>query len=220
MENKKIKDIKGSHKNPRKITEKMFNLLGETMKEYGDLSGIVVNIRTNEVVGGNQRTAFFKQNEDEIEIHITEAFTTPTPQGTVSIGYVEFQGEKFAYREVDWDEQKADRANIVANKVGGFWDNDMLANEFYIEDLKAAGFEDFELGFFDDEIKIDTNDNLTKTMDSYLDGSIKQIVLYYKNEEYNVLIPKLEKLVIEMGVENYSELFNKLLEEHENNPSF
>lgn len=219
MENKNISSIKGSHKNPRKITEKMFTLLGETIKEYGDLSGIVVNIKTNEVVGGNQRTAFFKQHEKECSISVIERFKTPTPQGTVATGYVTFQGEKFAYREVDWDEKKVDRANIIANKVGGFWDNDMLANEFDIEDLKMAGFEDFELGFFDDEIETDNADDLTKTMDSYLDGSIKQIVLYFKNEEYAELIPRLENLVKEMELENYSDLFIKLLDEHDENNS-
>lgn len=216
MENKSISTIKGSSKNPRKITEKMFTLLGETIKEYGDLSGIVVNVRTGEVVGGNQRTAFFKQNEKDCSVSVIERFKAPTKQGTVATGYVEFQGEKFAYREVDWDEKKVDRANIIANKVGGFWDTDMLANQFDIEDLKMGGFEDFELGFFDDEIETDNADDLTKTMDSYLDGSIKQIVLYFKNEEYAELIPRLENLVKEMGFDNYSDLFLQLLNEHEN----
>lgn len=219
MESKKISDIQGSKKNPRKITEKMFTLLGETIKEYGDLSGIVVNVKTNEVVGGNQRTAFFKQNEKDCSVSIVERFKTPTKQGTVATGYVEFQGEKFAYREVDWDEKKVDRANIIANKVGGFWDNDMLANQFDIEDLKMAGFEDFELGFFNDEIEMDNNDSLTKTMDSYLDGSIKQIVLYFKNDEYAELIPRLENHVKELGFENYSDLFIKLLDVYENSTS-
>lgn len=217
MENKQISDIKGYKKNPRKITEKMFNLLGETIREFGDLSGIVVNTRTGEAVGGNQRTAFFKQNPEECKIVITEHFKVPTKQGTVAVGYVQFNDEKFSYREVDWDTQKSDRANIVANKAGGFWDNDVLANEFDIEDLKFGGFEDFELGFFKDNIEVDTNDALTKTMDSYLDGSIKQVVLYFKNEDYAVLIPRLEALAEEMEVDNYSELFVKLLDNYESN---
>lgn len=219
MENKesKISDIKGYKKNPRKITEKMFNLLGETIKEFGDLSGIVVNVRTGEVVGGNQRTQFFKNDFENVASITKTKLPKPTEQGTVAYGYVEYKGEKFNYREVDWDEKKADRANIVANKVGGFWDNDILANQFDMEELLGSGFEEFELGFFKDDIQMDNNDSLTKTMDSYLDGSIKQVVLYFKNEEYAEIIPRLEKLVTEMGVDNYSELFVNLLNEHDKN---
>lgn len=147
METRSIDEIKGYHKNPRKITGKMFDLLSESLKEYGDLSGILVHTKTGEAVGGNQRTAFFKQDPTKCEITIVERLPKPTTQGTVAYGYVTYQGEKYNYREVNWDEKKTDRANILANKVGGFWDNDILANQFDMEDLRLAGFEDFELGF-------------------------------------------------------------------------
>lgn len=213
---KKINDIKPYHKNPRKITEKMFNLLGETMREYGDLSGVVVNVRTGEAVGGNQRTAFFKQNPDECEIEITTRLSHPTAQGTVAVGNIKFAGEQFSYREVDWDEGKTERANIIANKVGGFWDNDILANQFDIENLELAGFEDFELGFANDEVQVDTND-LSDTMDAYLDGTIKQIVIYFTKEEFDIVIPRLEKCMQDFGVTSHTEAILKLLDEHEGN---
>ncbi len=196
MESKKISDINGYKKNPRKITAKMFTLLGETIKEFGDLSGIVVNTKTNEVVGGNQRTAFFKQNEKDCEIVINERFEKPTEQGTVATGHVLFNGEKFSYREVFWDSTKSDRANIIANKVGGFWDNDILANEFDIEDLKYAGFTDLELPSFDEE-EVD-NDPL-KEWENMPD---------YNNKErgVKVLIVHFEK---EEDVKNFSELIGQ-----------
>lgn len=209
-----IKDIKGYHKNPRKITEKMFNLLSETIKEYGDLSGIVLNIRTGEVIGGNQRTQFFKRNDSDVKIHTTPVKDSKV--GTVAVGYVIFQGEKYNYREVDWDEKKSELANIVANKVGGFWDNDILANEFEIDDLKMAGFEEFELGMFNNEVEIDTN-NMSDSMDSYLDGNIKQIVIYFTNEQFQEVIPRMEKIMLELGVENHTEAVLKLMEFYENN---
>lgn len=216
METKKIDSIEGYHANPRKITEKMFNLLGETIKEYGDLSGIVVDVKTHEVIGGNQRTSFFKQHSDDVKIHIEKRLEKPTEQGTVAIGYIEYKGERFSYREVDWDNQKIARANIIANKVGGFWDNDVLANNFEVEDLKYAGFEDFELGFVNEELEVDNNEDLTKTMDSYLDGSIKQIVIFFTAEQFNDIVPRLQSVEDELGTENHTETFIKLLEFYEN----
>lgn len=213
---KQITDIKGYHKNPRKITEKMFNTLSESLKEYGDLSGIVVNVHTGEAVGGNQRTAFFKKDPDNVRIIYTEHLKTPTAQGTVARGYVDYNGERFSYREVNWDEKKTERANILANKVGGFWDNDILANQFDVEDLRLAGFEDFELGFANEEIKVDTDD-LTDRMDAYLDGTIKQIVIYFSKDEFDTVIPRLEAAMQDYGVENHTECVLKLLEEHEGN---
>lgn len=211
-----IKDLKHYHKNPRKITGKMFDILSEGLKEYGDLSGIVVNIRTGEVIGGNQRTAFFKNDFENVASISKTELPKPTPQGTVAYGYVEYMGEKYNYREVDWDEKKSELANIMANKVGGFWDNDILANQFDMEDLKLAGFEDFELGMFNDEIEVDKSD-LTQTMDSYLEGNIKQIVLFFTAEEFENVMPRMEKLMAELGVQNHTEAFLKILEEHESN---
>lgn len=217
MEIKKIESIEAYHANPRKITEKMFNLLGDTIREYGDLSGVVVNVKTDEVIGGNQRTAFFKQHSSEVSIHIENRLEKPTEQGTVATGYIEYKGERFSYREVEWDEKKTARANIIANKVGGFWDNDVLANQFDVEDLKMAGFEEFELGFSNEELEVDNNEDLTKTMDSYLEGSIKQIVIFFTAAQFDDIVPRLQAVEEELGTENYTETFIKLLEFYENN---
>jgi pimeloyl-ACP methyl ester carboxylesterase len=50
---------------------------------------------------------------------------------------------------VRWDARQCEKANIVANKAGGGWDFDTLANEWEKDDLLMWGFEDAELGIFD-----------------------------------------------------------------------
>jgi len=207
-----IGNLKQYHRNPRKITEKMFNLLGDSIKEFGDLSGIVYNVRTQELIGGNQRTQFFKRNDKDVQI--TTIPVENSKVGTVAVGYVVYNGEKYNYREVDWDDKKAGQANLNANKIGGFWDNELLAGAFEMEELKLAGFEDFELGMFNEEIQIDKSD-LTQTMDSYLEGNIKQIVLFFTAEEFENVMPRMEKLMTQLGVQNHTEAFMKILEEHE-----
>lgn len=184
MESKSVKDIKAYHKNPRKITGKMFDTLSQSLKDYGDLSGIVVNVNTGEAVGGNQRTAFFKQEPLAVSIEILERLDKPTPQGTVAYGYVFYNGERYNYREVNWDEKKTDRANILANKVGGFWDNDILANQFDVEDLLLAGFEDFELGF-DSGVNVvaDEWEGMPLVNEEEVEDSFQRIIVHFADAE-------------------------------------
>jgi DNA modification methylase len=137
------------HKNPRQITTKQMTMLAHDLAELGDLSGIVHDLNTDELIGGNQRSKIFRL--DECEIQLSEQYDTPDEQGTVALGYVIWQGKKYTYRQVRWDTKTAEKANIVANKAGGTWDFDILGNEWEIDELLEWGFEPFELGLDDTE---------------------------------------------------------------------
>lgn len=131
------------HKNPRKITKRQFELLNDSLDEFGDLSGVILNTRTQEFIGGNQRSKIFQQKGAELEI--TQRYETPTKTGTVAQGFILVDGEKYSYREVDWDKRKEESANIRANKIGGSFDFDILANQFDVEILTESGFVEEEL---------------------------------------------------------------------------
>lgn len=124
----KISDLNHNPKNPRKITEEKLESLKESLLAFGDLGGVVFNRRTMRLVGGHQRTKLWQDSEIFIDKH----YEPPTPIGTVSEGYILNNGERFSYREVDWDEQKEELANIAANKQGGQWDYPRLV-EMIIE---------------------------------------------------------------------------------------
>lgn len=209
----KINELKHYHKNPRKITDQKFEQLGESLEKYGDLGGVVVNVRTGEVIGGNQRTKFFKEHEDEVTIEKKEV--KRDTQGTVALGYIVYKGTKFNYREVDWDADTEARANIVANKVTGFWDNEILLEGFDEELLLETGFESFELSFFEDKSrpKIDV-DNFNDTLDTYLDGEIKQVVLYMDSATYEDVLKKCKEIMEKIGVDNNTDVFMKALNEY------
>mgnify|MGYP003965154681 FL=1 len=51
--------------------------------------------------------------------------------------------------------------------------------------------------------------------ESFLSGNIKQITIYMMNDKYEETLPILERLMTEYGVDNHSDIFFKLLEEHE-----
>jgi hypothetical protein len=139
-----IKDLKEFQNNPRTLTKKQHDLLKHDLLELGDLSGIVNDLNSGQVIGGNQRVKIFRELPNP-EIVITERLDKPSKTGTVAHGYVVLDGERYAYREVRWTEKQCQKANIVANKAGGEWDFNILANSFEIDDLSDWGFSENDL---------------------------------------------------------------------------
>lgn len=135
--------MKSYHKNPRRITPKQLEQLKANIQELGDLSGIVHDLNTDEIISGNQRSKVIDINK--CEVVITEKYDTPNQQGTVAWGYVIFEGQKLNYRQVRWDERQREKANITANALGGDWDYDILEEKFNREDLLNWGFDDTDI---------------------------------------------------------------------------
>lgn len=104
----KVRDLKPSPYNPRKITDKALAMLGKSMREFGDLSGIIYNRRTGRMIGGHQR---IKHLEPDWEIQV-KPYVDLT--GTVAHGVIKTPFGDWAYRAVDWDEDKEAAANIAA----------------------------------------------------------------------------------------------------------
>lgn len=126
--------------NPREISEHDFKKLVQSIERFGDLGGIVRNTATGNLVGGHQRVRAFKALPNA-EITITERFTEPTKNGTVAYGYVAFGGERFTYREVQWELGFEQAANIAANRIQGQFDLDLLAKLNY-EILELSNGQD------------------------------------------------------------------------------
>lgn len=134
--------MKEYHKNPRKITPKQLEQLKTNIQELGDLSGIVHDLNTDEIISGNQRSKVIDINK--CEVVITEKYDTPNQQGTVAWGYVIFEGQKLNYRQVRWNERQREKANITANALGGDWDYDILEDKFDSIDLVDWGLTKLE----------------------------------------------------------------------------
>lgn len=126
-----VDQLTGAEYNPRVITELEFESLKKSLQTYGDLSGIIKNRHTGNLVGGHQRVEAFRRLGGTITI--TEQYDKPNAQGTVAIGYITVTGssERFAYREVNWPLASEQTANIAANKMGGRFDTDALAEVLY-----------------------------------------------------------------------------------------
>jgi len=143
----KVSDLKPNELNPRQIDDWHLDTLGKSLKKFGDLGCIVFNRRSGKMVGGHQR---LKSLPPDSPVTITTNYLTPTQTWTVAEGFVEIDGEKFKYREVDVDEQTEKAMNIAANKHGGEWNLPKL-NDWLLEldqenyDMDLTGFSPEEL---------------------------------------------------------------------------
>jgi hypothetical protein len=134
--------MKEFENNPRRITDSDLHVLESNIVELGDLSGIIHDRDTDEIIGGNQRSKVININKCKIEI--VKQFEEPDGQGTIALGYVIYKGQKLNYRQVVWNAKQIEKANITANKLGGEFDLVMLQH-FNEKDLLQWGFKDYEL---------------------------------------------------------------------------
>lgn len=104
-----IAQLKDDPSNPRDIDDESLKALSISLDEFGDISGIVYNLKTKELVCGHQRKkALVEQYGDKAALKVN-AKGTPTAIVTPD--------ESFPIRAVDWTRKKQQLANIAANSV-------------------------------------------------------------------------------------------------------
>ena len=123
--------------NPRKITGTKIERLESDLQKFGDLGGVVYCQNNKAYVGGNQRSIIF----DGSEITILEKFKKPKADKTVAIGFINWNGNKYLYREVHFTEDEFREACIVANNDGGTFDWDILSKEWEKFELSSYGLD-------------------------------------------------------------------------------
>ena len=102
-------DLAADPRNPRTISESAAAGLSVSLGEFGDLSGLVFNVRTKQLVCGHQRLEQMRARWGELPID-GDVIRSP-------------EGHEFRVRLVDWPIEKQRAANIAAN-------SQRLAGEF------------------------------------------------------------------------------------------
>lgn len=149
-----IRDLLPNAKNPRRISEHDFKALEQSIKKFGDLSCIVFNVRSSQLVGGHQRINAMK-SQPGVRIEMLQPYPLERDNlGTVGLGHIIVGEARFPYREVDWDAGWEAAANIAANRIQGEFDLDLLAQMDYELSQLENGAELLALSGQDDaEIK-------------------------------------------------------------------
>lgn len=119
-----VSDLIEAEYNPRQITDKQFGQLKDSLKRFGFVDPVLVNIhpeRQNIIIGGHMRCKA-AQALGMAEVPTVELNLTP---------------------------EQEKELNIRLNKSGGKFDFEALANHFDVPDLIEWGFESYEFGGVD-----------------------------------------------------------------------
>ena len=141
-----LADLKPAPYNPRRIGDDAAAGLGVSLKEFGDLSGLVWNATTGHLVCGHQRLAQLKKRGARLA------------DGAV----VTSDGGRFPVRVVEWPLAREKAANVVANNpaIGGEFTSDLdtllgevkadigpeMFGELELDELVGEGGEPVDLG--------------------------------------------------------------------------
>ncbi|MFA6486135.1 MAG: hypothetical protein WCT40_02090 [Candidatus Magasanikbacteria bacterium] len=144
----KVKDLHLADWNPRQISDSSFSLLKTSLADLGDLSGIIFNRATGNLIGGHQRVKWLLEIAPDAEVVITDLFEQATDSKSLAGGYIEAKGNRFAYREVEWPPEREKLANLAANNISGGWEIDKLGlilrelaeKESELAKLEGTGF--------------------------------------------------------------------------------
>lgn len=187
----KIGAIKPNPSNPRIIKDDKFHKLVKSIKEFPqmlELRPIVVN-EDMVVLGGNMRLKACKEAGLQTIPVIRASELTPEQQ----------------------------KQFIIKDNVGfGEWDWDMLANEFDATELEDWGLDipNFET-LSEIEAKGRMAATLDEKLDTYLNATIKQIVLYFEMEEYEYVLRLLDKIAIDNDLPDNSSVIKHILQKYE-----
>lgn len=189
----KLGDLVPTSYNPRKLSKKQYDDLEASLKKFKLAELPVINKNTNQILAGHMRIQILTDlygKEYEIDCRMPEE---------------------------ELSKEDCDEYMIRSNKNTGEWDFEKLKDNFSFEELTSYGFEPYELSFFDGEtLKLDNADHLTKSMDSYLNGTARQIVLYFGAKDHEEIVARMEKVLESMGSTSYTEAFIRMLDLYKN----
>lgn len=137
----KITDIKPADYNPRKISGKEYDNLMSSIREFGLVDPIIINLNDNTVIGGHQRydvlMDMYMLGDIDNELSVLKMG---------DIGWV-FIDDQLKVKNEDYEKA----LNIALNKISGEWDIEKLA--FVLDELDEDGFDVELTGFGSEEVK-------------------------------------------------------------------
>ncbi len=136
-----ITDIKPADYNPRKISNEEYERLINSVKTFGLVDPIIINLNDNTIIGGHQRYDVL------MDMYINDEIAKELPVMELGdIGWV-FLDEHL----IVGDELSEMGLNLALNKISGEWDEDKLS--IILKDLEVDGFDVSLTGFNVEEVK-------------------------------------------------------------------
>ena len=208
-----LSDLKGNPHNPRFIKEANAQQLKASLAKLGDLSCIVFNERTGQLVGGHQRKNVILQLIGENpQITITHTNDTPNEVQTTREGYILVGTEHYKVRFVDFSEQDEALALIVANddRNKGEYDMQLLPTAIDIASGSILSV-DFDLMDFAEWFNFDLSPTNTEDVEFEADTENKKLSFNLSKSDYERTIARFEEVKTNMSLDTDEEAFLFLL---------
>lgn len=216
----RVADLHKWADNPREYDKADLERLKRQI-ELGEHSTLLI-MPDGTVLGGNTRLdAYHRTGKEFAKVIVVDV----TQEGERWVAAVD--GER-APKTFDSKQQAMLEYALSHNDQIGRYNDQKLAELLHVHPVEMELYkvptyvkpvEDiaFEAGGAPPEERPEDEDT-TKTdkLDAYMHGNIKQIVLYFDNEQYESVIPRIDALRNKYGAENNTELFLGLLDIAEN----
>lgn len=198
IEQRKIAELTNWEDNPRTITKEDFERLKKQIVKLGMYKPLLVNA-DNIVLGGNMRLrALSELGAKEVAVTVVDA---STPEKMLE--YALSDNDQVGITD-DLKLAELVHLNPIDTTLYKVQSNVLRPLETIVnppDPVTEGGGDD-----------VDKSD-LDESLDTYLNGNIKQIVLYYDNEQYGQIIDKLGSLGERFNIEDNTGIITKLIED-------
>jgi hypothetical protein len=201
-----IADLTQDPRNARKHNERNLDMIHDSLRDVGAARSIVID-ENNVILAGNgtiqaaEKAGFrnvrvIEANGDEI---IAVKRPNLTPEQKTRLSLFDNRSSELA----EWDAEVLQELADEGLDLSSFFNND---------EIEELGRHVEHNVITDDEPIERDHDAFTQTANSYLNGTIRQIVLYFNPEQFEDVCSRLEVVMEREGVTNHTEAFLKLLE--------
>jgi hypothetical protein len=204
-----ISDLHQDPRNARLHNERNLDMITASLTEVGTARSIVID-EDNIILAGNG-TVLAAEKAGITNVRVIEAKgdeiiavkrSNLTPEQKRKLAMFDNRAAELA----KWDTE------VLQELADGGLD---LSNFFNNDELEELGRHIEHNVFTDDEPIERDHDAFTQTANSYLNGTIRQIVLYFNPEQFEDVCSRLESVMEREGVTNHTEAFLKLLDYYE-----
>ena len=154
----KITDIVPAQYNPRKISDVEYNKLSNSIKEFGFVDPIIINLKNNHIIGGHQR----------YDVLLEEYVGDSSKYGELFLIELGDIGWVFPSMNLEVEDLKYEKAlNLALNRISGEWENEQLENlliDLDIDgfDVELTGFDNLDMKDLNFDLKISKNKPVKK----------------------------------------------------------
>lgn len=200
---RKLADLSNWENNPRSILKEDFERLQEQIKKLGVHNGLLVN-QDNIVLGGNMRLRAFTElnkiyNLDDVMCRVIE-----TKDEAEMLEYALSDNDSAGVTD-DLKLAEVFALHPIDTKLYKIQSNVLRPLETIINPPDPS-----TLGGDGEQDQSDMDESLK----TYLGGNIKQIVLYYDNEQYTTVVGWLEAIGKDLGLESNTDIITKLAKDY------